>query len=95
MKYENEIAEEMKIYEAEKKAEAKIGLLIHLVVVILVGVLLTAINLCTQTGYLWFKWPVLGLSLSVVFHGLAIFFESGSIRKRLLSTEIRRLGSSG
>jgi preprotein translocase subunit Sec61beta len=95
MKYENEIAEGMKFYEAEKKAEAKIGLLIHLVVAIFVGVLLTAINLYTQTGYLWFKWPVLGLSLGVVFHGLAIFFESGSIRKRLLSTEIRRLGSSG
>lgn len=54
--------------------------------------MLIIINLSTATEYLWFKWPLLGWGIGVVFHALGVFvFAGGSaIKKRWIEKEMSR-----
>ena len=77
--------------EATKAVNAKIGFYIHLVVYALVNAGLIAINLSTSTEHLWFKWPLLGWGIGVLFHALAVFVfpKRRSLRERMIATEMK------
>ena len=80
---------------AKRRVEEKIGFFIHLAVYILVNCLLIVINLSTSSQYLWFKWPLIGWGIGVIFHALGVFiFTGGSIiKEHLIQKEMQKQAS--
>lgn len=78
--------------KAKKRVEAKVGFYIHLAAYVGVNTLLIIINVVTSTQYLWFKWPLIGWGIGVLFHGLAVFmFAKGlSFKERMIEKEMER-----
>lgn len=84
--------------KAKRKVEAKIGFYTHLAVYVGVNILLIIINLLTSSEYLWFKWPLMGWSIGLFFHGLGAFcFVKGSsaikgstMKERMIEKEMKR-----
>jgi len=77
---------------AKKRVEAKIGLFIHLTVYVAVNCLLIIINLRTNPQYLWFKWPLIGWGIGIIFHAFSFFvLSSGSIiNEHLIEKEMKK-----
>lgn len=79
---------------AKKRVQAKIGFYIHLAVYVGVNILLIIINLATSPQYLWFRWPLLGWSIGLFFHGMSIFVFSGGkfkeIKEKMIEEEMKR-----
>lgn len=79
---------------AKKRVQAKIGFYIHLAVYVGVNILLIIINLATSPQYFWFRWPLLGWSIGLFFHGMFIFVFSGrkfkEIKERMIEEEMKR-----
>ena len=77
---------------AKKRAEAKLGFYIHLAVYIAVNILLIIINLSTSTQYFWFKWPLIGWGIGVLFHALSVFVFSGgsAIKEKMIEKEMKK-----
>jgi hypothetical protein len=85
--------EEQEAYlRAKKRVEVKIGFFIHLVVYLGVNTLLIIINIMTSTQYLWFKWPLIGWGIGIIFHALGVFvFSKGlSIKERMIEKEMKK-----
>lgn len=78
--------------KAKKRVEAKIGFYIHLVVYVGVNILLIIINLRTSSQYLWFKWPLIGWGIGVLFHALGVFVFSGgsAIKAQMIQKEMQK-----
>lgn len=55
------------------RAGAKLGFYIHLAVYVAINPLLIFINYSTSPRYLWFKWPLLGWGIGLLFHWFAVF----------------------
>jgi hypothetical protein len=88
--------ENQKTYlRAKKRVEAKIAFYLHLAAYIVVNLLLIIINLATSTGYLWFKWPLLGWGIAIGFHALMTFVFSGGsvIKEKMIEKEMERMGN--
>lgn len=67
---------------AKTKVKARRKFYIHLSVYISVNILLIIINFSTTSEYLWFKWPLMGWGIGVIFHALSVFvFNRGSTDK--------------
>jgi hypothetical protein len=81
--------------QAERRADAKIGFRIHLLVYLLVNAGLLAINLLTTPGQLWFFWPMIGWGIGLAAHGTAVFAGGGDMRERAIEAELRRLRERG
>ena len=79
---------------AKRRAEAKIGFYIHLVVYVGVNILLVIINLFTSPQYIWFIWPLLGWGIGLFFHGISIFVFSGKkfrgIKEKMIQDEMKK-----
>ena len=58
---------------AYRRAGAKLGFYVHLVAYITVNLLLVSINYSTNPQYLWFKWPLFGWGIGLLFHWFAVF----------------------
>jgi hypothetical protein len=85
--------EEQEAYQrAKKRVELKIGFYIHLAVYLGVNTLLIIINIMTSTQYLWFKWPLIGWGIGILFHALGVFvFSRGlSIKERMIEKEMKK-----
>ncbi len=85
--------ENQEAYEkAKKRVEAKIGFYIHLAVYVGVSILLIIINLLTSTRELWFRWPLIGWGIGVLFHALGVFAftEPSSIKERMIEKEMKK-----
>jgi hypothetical protein len=85
--------EEQEAYsKAKKKVEAKIGFYIHLSFYVVVNIVLIIINLNTSTQYLWFKWPLIGWGIGLLFHAMGVFALSKglSLKDRMIEKEMRR-----
>ena len=80
---------------AKRRVEAKIGFFSHLAVYIVVNALLIVINVSVSTEYLWFKWPLIGWGVGIVFHALGVFvFAGGSaIKEQWIEKEMNREAS--
>jgi hypothetical protein len=79
-------------HEARQRVAAKIGFYIHLVVYVCVNIVLIVINFATSSDYLWFKWPLLGWGIGILFHALSVFvFPKGStITGRMIEKEMKK-----
>jgi hypothetical protein len=78
--------------KAKKRVEVRIGFYIHLVLYVGVNILLIIINVTTSTRYLWFKWPLIGWGIGLLFHALGVFaFSKGlSIKERMIEKELKK-----
>lgn len=78
--------------KAKKRIRAKIGFYIHLAVYLGINTLLVVINLLTSSQYLWFKWPLIGWGIGVLFHALGVFvFSRGSaINEQMIQKEMKK-----
>lgn len=76
---------------AQLRGFAKLGLLQHAVVYVLVMALLAAINLIEGPRHLWFLWPLFGWGLGLLLHTLGVFvFGPGSrLYERLVDQPAR------
>ena len=86
------MVEEEAYQKAKKRVEVKIGFYIHLVLYVGVNILLIIINVTTSTRYLWFKWPLIGWGIGLLFHALGVFtFSKGlSIKERMIEKELKK-----
>lgn len=77
---------------AKRRVEAKVGFFIHLSIYLAVSVLLVVLNLTSSPQYLWFKWPILGWGIGVLFHGLGVFVFAGRkvVTEQMIEKEMRR-----
>jgi hypothetical protein len=77
--------------KARRRAGAKLGFYIHLVVYVVINVMLVAINFATTPQHLWFWWPLMGWGLGVFFHGLAVFAfsENAPMMERMIEKELK------
>ena len=85
--------ENQKAYQrAKHRVEAKIGFFIHLTVYLGVNLLLIIINIATSAGHFWFKWPLIGWGIGLLFHAVGVFFkmEGMKIKERLIAKEMKK-----
>ncbi len=85
--------ENQEAYEkARKRVESKVEFYTHLAAYVVVNAVLLIINLSTSPGYLWFKWPLMGWGIGLIFHGLEVFiFSEGSqLRERMIEKEMNK-----
>lgn len=75
---------------AKARVEAKLGFLFHLLSYVVVSALLYYINISTSSDYLWYKWPVLGWGIGVLFHALHLFVYVFGIMDRMIESEISK-----
>lgn len=82
-----------KLRTARRNVGMKMGFYIHATVYVLVNAFLTAVNLASSGGQVWFKWPLLGWGLGLAIHGAVVWFQigGGGIRERMLRDELERL----
>ncbi len=80
---------------SKKRVAAKIGFYIHLAAYVGVNLLLIAIYLMTSGENFWFKWPLMGWGIGLLFHAFAVFaLPSGpSIRERMIQKEMEKESS--
>lgn len=85
--------ENQDVYQrAKHRVEAKIGFFIHMTVYIVINLLLIIINLATSAGHIWFKWPLIGWGIGLIFHAVGVFFstEGMKIKERLIAKEMQK-----
>ena len=76
---------------ALKRAKAKVEFRIHLINYIVVNTILAILNLALTPEYIWFKWPLLGWGIGIIFHALNIFYsENTNIKERMIEKEMKK-----
>ncbi len=77
---------------AKKRVEANFGFYIHLTVYIAVSFLLIIINLNTSAEHLWFKWPLIGWGIGVLFHALGVFVfpKKSAVTEKMIQKEMEK-----
>ena len=82
----------MDYQRAKQRVDAKIGLYIHLAVFITVNSLLVIINISTTPQLYWFKWPLLGWGIGLLWHAIGVFlFSDGSaVKKQMIQHEMKK-----
>lgn len=86
-----DIAEDDLRRRAEKRADAKIGFNVHLLVYLAVNILLIAINALTSPGHWWFIFASLGWGVGLLAHGFAVYARLDQGRERMVQQEMERL----
>ncbi len=87
------VMEDKETYEkAKTRVEAKMGFYVHLVIFVAVNILLIIINYTTSPQYLWFKWPLIGWGIGILFHllGVFVFSEGSPLKEQLIKKEMQR-----
>ena len=79
---------------ARRRAGAKMGFIIHATVFVLVNAMLFALDRQVTPQYVWPFWPLGGWGLGLAIHGLVVvgFASGGSLSRRLVAAEMRKLG---
>jgi hypothetical protein len=77
---------------ARRRAEAKYGFYVHVVVFVAVMTLLVVIDLMTSPGALWFYWPLAGWATAVVLHwaGAFVMGDRNTFVDALTERELRK-----
>ena len=63
---------------ALKRAKAKVEFRIHLITYIVINTILAVINLTLTPESIWFKWPLLGWSIGIIFHAVSIYYSGNT-----------------
>jgi hypothetical protein len=77
--------------KAERRANAKLGFRIHLVVYVIVNLGLAALNLATTPHYLWVFWPAGGWGIGLLAHGMSVYGAGSNLQERMIADELERL----
>lgn len=75
---------------AMRRADAKLGFLIHLPIYLMVVGGMAVQELLTRPDHLTFQYTALGWGIGVLFHGLAAYLRFGGLRERMIQDELRR-----
>ncbi len=76
---------------AETKAKEKVDFRIHIINYIVVNAILAIINLTLTPSYIWFKWPLLGWGIGIIFYALNVFYSGNtSIKERMIEKEMEK-----
>lgn len=80
-----------------KRVHQKADLYRHVMVYVVVGAVLAAIDLLTSPQRLWFYWPMGFWAIGLVLNFLDVYVmgEGAGMEKRMLERELRRHHSSG
>jgi 2TM domain-containing protein len=77
---------------AKKRAQARIGLGIHVAMYLAVNASLVAMWIVSGNAYPWFLWPMLGWGIGVLGHLAAYFYGPDSPgEQRAITRELHRL----
>jgi hypothetical protein len=71
------------------RAGARLGFYIHLAAYLTVNPLLIFINYSTSPQHLWFKWPLAGWGVGLIFHWFAVFVGP-ALMQRFISSELEK-----
>ncbi|MDF3036018.1 MAG: hypothetical protein K0S28_1292 [Paucimonas sp.] len=79
--------------EAARRAERKLGFLVHLCIYVLVNGALLALNYSQHAGVPWAAAPLLGWGIGLLFHGLSVFMRTTSAawKRRMIDHELKKL----
>ncbi len=77
---------------AQKRVADKVGFYIHFAIYLIVSIMLISVNLNSSSEYLWFKWPVMGWGIGILFHamGVYVFYGKSLITRRMIEKEMER-----
>ncbi|MBL8382131.1 MAG: 2TM domain-containing protein [Burkholderiales bacterium] len=78
---------------ARRRANAKLGFLIHLAAFVGVNVLLWAINAQFAPQSRWSVVPLAGWAIGLAIHGLVVLLLTSGVRERMVASEMRRLAA--
>lgn len=78
---------------ARSRVNARLGLLIHLCVFLIIMTFLIALNLRQENAYFWAKWPLLGWGLGLTLHATGVILGQvfGNWREHLVQREMTKL----
>lgn len=76
---------------AQEKAKVKVEFQIHLLTFVVVITILAVINLILTPGYIWFKWPLLGWGIGIVFHAIHVNSSGKSIKEKMIEKEMKKI----
>lgn len=77
---------------AKKRVQARMGLVVHLAMYLVMNVGFVAIWWMTGRGYPWFLWPMIGWGMAIVAHVISLAIGPGSAaERRAIDREVRRL----
>lgn len=87
------LTEEQIVTTARKRAEEKVGFLVHLGMYVVVNAFLIWLWWWPTGGnaFPWFAFPMFGWGIGLVAHFLAAFVEKGRMVDRFTQAEIERL----
>jgi hypothetical protein len=77
---------------AARRADAKLGFLIHLPIYLAVVGGMAVQELLTRPDNLTFQWTAIGWGVGVLIHGLLAFARLDDVRERMIQSELRRGG---
>lgn len=76
---------------AQSRAKAKVEFRIHIINYFVINTILAVINLTMTPEYIWFKWPLLGWGIGIIFHALSVFYsENTSIKERMSEEDMNK-----
>lgn len=76
---------------AKTRAKAKVEFKIHLINYIVINTILAVINLTLTPDYIWFKWPLMGWGIGIIFHAFSVYYSGNtSIKERMIEKEMRK-----
>ena len=82
---------EQQLRIARRRAGAKYGFFIHLLVFVTVNALLYLVNLRATPEIQWHLFPLGGWAIGLTIHGLAVFLSGSGLREHMVEAEMRKL----
>jgi hypothetical protein len=83
----NQNAQQTALDRTKAKAEFRV----HLINYLVINTILAVINLIFTPEYLWFKWPLLGWGIGLVFHVIRVAYSgNSSMKERMIERELER-----
>jgi hypothetical protein len=79
---------------AERRVQARHGLIAHAGVYLVVNLSLAAINLATSPHYLWFLWAAFGWGIGLAAHAWGVLTMLSGDHERAVQAEMDRLHRS-
>jgi len=83
---------------ARKRAQAKIGFYVHLVIYVIINVFLVLLWYMTSdtTEFPWFIFPLVGWGIGLVAHGVYTFYGSSTgLEDSMTERELAKLKAQG
>ena len=82
---------------ARKRAQAKIGFYVHLVIYVIINVFLVLLWYITSdtTELPWFIYPLIGWGIGLVAHGVYTFYGSTGLEDSMTERELANLKAQG